>query len=106
MVILNSFNFVQFAHARHSSSKFGSALAQSQISGSVRGEVLILARSEILKQVQDDFGRFLLFLHPFWGSQFKIFVKNTHNSLLIAHYLKAQRRLEDAKPDGRIAAGF
>ena len=51
MVMLNSFNIVQFAHARHSSSKFGSALAQSQISGSVRGEALILARSEILKQV-------------------------------------------------------
>ena len=51
MVMLNSFNFVQFAHARHSSSKFGSALAQSQISASVRGEALILARSEILKQV-------------------------------------------------------
>ena len=39
-VILNLFNFVQFAHARHSSSKFGSALAKSQISGSVRGEEL------------------------------------------------------------------
>ena len=38
MVILNSFNVVQFAHARHSSSKLDSALAQSQISGSVRGE--------------------------------------------------------------------
>ena len=49
MVMLNSFNFVQFAHARHSSSKFGSALAKSQISASVRGEALILARSEILK---------------------------------------------------------
>ena len=28
---------------------------------------------EILKQVQDDFGRFLLFLHSFWGSQFKTY---------------------------------
>ena len=74
MVMLNSFNFVQFAHARHSSSKLGSALAQSQISGSVRGEALILARSEILKQVQDDIWRHLLFLHPFWGSQFNTYV--------------------------------
>ena len=32
MVILNLINFVQFAHARHSPSKLGSALAQSQIS--------------------------------------------------------------------------
>ena len=32
MVILNLINFVQFAHARHSSSKLSSALAQSQIS--------------------------------------------------------------------------
>jgi hypothetical protein len=37
-VILNLFNFVQFAHALHSSSKLVSALAQSQISASVRGE--------------------------------------------------------------------
>ena len=53
-VMLNLFNFVQFAHARHSSSKFGSALAQSQMSASVRGDVLEMARCEILKQVQDD----------------------------------------------------
>ena len=52
--MLNLFNFVQFAHARHSSSKFGSALAQSQMSASVRGDVLEMARCEILKQVQDD----------------------------------------------------
>jgi hypothetical protein len=38
MVMLNLFNFVQFAHALHSSSKLVSALAQSQISASVRGE--------------------------------------------------------------------
>ena len=48
MVILNSFNVVQFAHARHSSSKLGSALAQSQISGSVRGEGQEKARGEML----------------------------------------------------------
>ena len=48
MVILNLFNFVQFAHARHSSSKLGSALAQSQISGSVRGEGQEMARGEML----------------------------------------------------------
>ena len=74
MVMLNSFNFVQFAHARHSSSKLGSALAQSQISGSVRGERQEKARSEILKQVQDDIWRHLLFLHPFWESQFNTYV--------------------------------
>ena len=34
----NLFNVVQFAHARHSSSKLVSALAQSQISGSHRGK--------------------------------------------------------------------
>ena len=51
MVMLNSFNFVQFAHARHSSSKFGSALAQSQISASVRGKGQEKARGEMLKQV-------------------------------------------------------
>ena len=37
LVMLNLFNFVQFAHALHSSSKLASALAQSQISASVRG---------------------------------------------------------------------
>ena len=35
-VMLNLFNVVQFAHARHSSSKLDSALAQSQISASHR----------------------------------------------------------------------
>ena len=55
IVMLNLFNFVQFAHARHSSSKLVSALAQSQISASVRGEGLwFLVLGEILKQVQDD----------------------------------------------------
>ena len=39
---------------------------------------------EILKQVQDDFGRFLLFLHSFWGSQFNTYVKSK-NSRLMAH---------------------
>ena len=51
MVILNLFIFVQFAHALHSSSKLVSALAQSQISGSVRGEGQEKARGEMLKQV-------------------------------------------------------
>jgi hypothetical protein len=51
MVILNLINFVQFAHARHSSSKLSSALAQSQISGSVRGEGQEKARCQMLKQV-------------------------------------------------------
>ena len=49
--MLNSFNVVQFAHAWHSSSKLVFALAQSQISASVRGETLIQARCEMLKQV-------------------------------------------------------
>ena len=39
---------------------------------------------EILKQVQDDFWRFLLFLHSFWGSQFNTYVKSK-NSRLMAH---------------------
>ena len=34
------------------------------------------------------------------------FVKNTHNSLLIAHCSKAQRRLEDAKPVRANSRGF
>ena len=46
---------------------------------------------EILKQVQDDFGRFLLFLHSFWGSQFNTYVKSK-NSRLMAH-LRAIERL-------------
>ena len=51
VVILNSFNVVQFAHARHSSSKLDSALAYPQISGSVRGERQEKARGEMLKRV-------------------------------------------------------
>jgi hypothetical protein len=75
MVILNLINFVQFAHARHSSSKFGSALAQSQISGSVRGEGQDKARCQMLKQVQHDIWRHLLFIPPFWKSQFNTYVQ-------------------------------
>ena len=45
---------------------------------------------EILKQVQDDFWRFLLFLHSFWGSQFNTYVKS-HRSRLITHYSKICR---------------
>ena len=33
---------------------------------------------EILKQVQDDFWRFLLFLHSFWGSQFNTYEKQSY----------------------------
>ena len=43
---------------------------------------------EILKQVQDDFGRFVLFLHSFWGSQFNTSVKRSHNSSLTTHRSK------------------
>ena len=74
MVILNLFNFVQFAHALHSSSKLVSALAQSQISGSVRGEGQEKARGEMLKQVQHDIWSHLLFILSFWGSQFNTYV--------------------------------
>ena len=52
---------------------------------------------EILKQVQDDFGRFLLFLHSFWSSQFNNFVKNTHNSLFIAQCSKASVKTRSPK---------
>ena len=45
---------------------------------------------EILKQVQDDFGRFLLFILSFWGSQFNTYVKS-HRSQLIAHNSKICR---------------
>jgi hypothetical protein len=62
MVILNLINFVQFAHARHSSSKLSSALAQSQISGSFRGEGQEKARCQMLKQVQHDILRQFLFI--------------------------------------------
>ena len=54
-VMLNLFNFVQFAYARHSSSKLDSALAQSQISASHSEPFLVLVRGQILNQVQDDF---------------------------------------------------
>ena len=53
-VILNLFNFVQFAYARHSSSKLDSALAQSQISGSHCEPSLTLLRGQMLKRVQHD----------------------------------------------------
>jgi hypothetical protein len=53
-VILNLFNFVQFAYARHSSSKLDSALAQSQISGSHCEPSLTIFRGQMLKQVQHD----------------------------------------------------
>ena len=89
-VILNLFNTVQFAHTRHSSSKLGFALFQSQISESVRGEKLvkgaekipIKARSEFLNQVQDDIWRYLLLILSFWGSQFNTSVKK-HNPYAI-----------------------
>ena len=45
------------------------------VSASVRGEVLILARSEILKQVQDDIWIHLLFTPSFWGRQFNTSVQ-------------------------------
>ena len=44
---------------------------------------------EILKQVQDDFGRFLLFLHSFWGSQFNTSVKR---SLLSKKFTALQKK--------------
>ena len=53
-VILNLFNFVQFAYARHSSSKLDSALAQSQISGSHCEPSLSILRGQMLKRVQHD----------------------------------------------------
>ena len=56
IVMLNLFNFVQFAYAWHSSSKLASALAQSQISASHREPFLVLLRGQILKRVQDDVG--------------------------------------------------
>ena len=59
-VMLNLVNFVQFAYARHSSSRLDSALAQSQISASHREPCLVLVRGQILKQVQDDFCAFMM----------------------------------------------
>ena len=50
----NKLTFVQFAHAR-----------QIQTS---------LALLSLNRKFQDDFGRFLLFLHSFWGSQFNTYV--------------------------------
>ena len=44
-VMLNLVNYVQFANARHSPSKLGSALAKPQISASVRGEGQVKARA-------------------------------------------------------------
>ena len=34
---------------------------------------------EILKQVQDDFGRYLLFIFSFWAAQFNILCKKNCN---------------------------
>ena len=39
-----------------------------------------------VKQVQDDFGRFLLFIHSFWGSQFKTYVKSQRSPLNVKHF--------------------
>ena len=52
--MLNLFNFIQFAYARHSSSKLDSALAQSQISGSHCEPSPSILRGQMLKRVQHD----------------------------------------------------
>ena len=44
------------------------------VSASVRSQGLVKARSEILKQVQDDIWRYLLLILSFWGSQFNTYV--------------------------------
>ena len=83
-VILNLFNVVQFAHARHSSSKLGSALAQSQISGSHCEPILMLHRGQMLKRVQHD--------HQLWSFVFcdieehkKQVIEWSQTSRLITH---------------------
>ena len=57
------------------------------VSASVRSQGLVKARSEILKQVQDDIWRYLLLLTHF-GAANSILVSNlklaTHRSLLVA----------------------
>ena len=57
------------------------------VSASVRSQGLVKARSEILKQVQDDIWRYLLLLTHF-GKANSILVSNlklaTHRSLLVA----------------------
>ena len=84
-VMLNLFSFVQFAYARHSSSKLVSALAQSQISASVRGEVIEMTRCEILKRViRPRSSKTSLFFRIRYG-QHDICVLKTQNSRLITH---------------------
>ena len=56
------------------------------VSGSVRGEGQDKARCQMLKQVQHDIWRHLLFIPPFWKSQFNTYVKtNTRFSFLCPH---------------------
>ncbi|MBP3373000.1 MAG: hypothetical protein J6L60_00490, partial [Bacteroidaceae bacterium] len=47
------------------------------VSGSVRGEGQDKARCQMLKQVQHDIWRHLLFIPPFWKSQFNTYVGAT-----------------------------
>ena len=54
----NKLTFVQFAHALHSQTS--------------------LALLSLNRKFQDDFWRFLLFLHSFWGSQFNTYEKQPH----------------------------
>ena len=86
-VMLNLFSFVQFAYARHSSSKLVSALAQSQISASGSGEVIEMTRCENLKRVilfALAHQKHLLFFRIRYG-QDDICVLITQNSRLITH---------------------
>ena len=48
------------------------------VSGSVRGEGQDKARGEMLKQVQHDIWRHLLFILSFWGSLFNTDVEKVH----------------------------
>gem|GEM_PF-6471815 len=53
------------------------------VSASHREPLLFPVLGQILKQVQDDFGRFLLFLHSFWGSQFNTYVLLSKNIIRV-----------------------
>ncbi|MBP3375040.1 MAG: hypothetical protein J6L60_10990, partial [Bacteroidaceae bacterium] len=60
------------------------------VSASVRSQGLVKARSEILKQVQDDIWRYLLLLTHFGAANsiLMFFCQKAHHSSLIAHFSK------------------
>ena len=106
MVILNSFNVVQFAHARHSSSKLAllSLNRKFQDLSAEKDKKRLAVRC--WNEFSMTFGGICYLYSHFGVVKSILLLKNTHNSLLTAHCSKAQRRLEDAKPVRANSRGF